>query len=116
MGGVPIGVAMPPMLAPTGMANTKAVRPRSPSGKTERTGASMASIMAAVAVLLINMEKMAVISSRPSITIWGLLPKGLSSTRAKLMSRRYLVAAMARKKPPMNSMMMGEAKVAMMLW
>ncbi len=53
--------------------------------------------MAVVAVFDINIENTAVIIIKPNITYFGLLPNGLSSTRAKLTSSRYLVAAIARK-------------------
>ena len=113
LGGVPMGVPMPPMLAATGMQSAKAARPRSSGANRESTGARMASIIAAVAVLLMNMENRAVTTMRPSKTLAGLVPKGLMSQRARLISKRYLVAAAARKKPPRKRMMMGSAKVAM---
>ena len=116
LGGVPMGVPIPPTLAPIGMHRAKAARPRSSGLKRASTGVSRASIMAAVAVLLMNMENRAVTLMRPSSTYFGFVPKGLSSTRARLMSRRNLVAASARKKPPRNRMMMGSAKVAKMLF
>ena len=116
-GGVPMGVPMPPMLAPSGMARAKAALPRSSSSKSLSTGAKMASIMAAVAVLLMNMENTAVMSMRPRSTNFGFLPKGFNSTRARFKSILYLVAAAAKKNPPKKSMMMGFAKVAMIdLW
>ena len=116
LGGVPMGVPIPPTLAPIGMQRAKAARPRSSGLNRASTGVSRASIMAAVAVLLMNMENRAVTLIRPSSTYFGLVPKGLSSTRARLISRRNLVAASARKKPPRNRMMMGSAKVAKMLF
>ena len=112
LGGVPIGVPMPPRLAAMGMARAKAARPLSSGVNRASTGVRMASIMAAVAVLLINMEKRAVTDISPRSTNLGLVPKGFKSTLARFMSSLYLVAAAARKKPPRKSMMMGSAKVA----
>ena len=110
LGGVPMGVAIPPMLAATGMDRAKPILPLPSAGRAFSTGARKASIMAAVAVLLTNMEKRPVTIMKPSITKRDWVPKGLSSTRAMVASRPYLVAAMARMKPPMKSMMMGSAK------
>ena len=72
----------------------------------------MARNIAAVAVLLMNIEKMATVIIMPSSTNLGFLPKGLISTRARLRSSLNFVAAAARKKPPMKSMMVGSAQVA----
>ena len=114
LGGVPIGVAMPPILLPIGMARARAMRPRSFSGNARNTGARNVSIIAAVAVLLTNMEKMAVTSIKPKSTIFGLVPKGLSMTRARVTSTPLLDATRARMKPPMKSITVGSAKAAMM--
>ena len=117
LGGVPMGVPMPPTLAAMGMPRAMAMRPLPSVGSCARMGATMASIMAAVAVLLMNMEKTAVTIMKPRSTISLLLPKGLSRTRARLTSRPTLVAPMARAKPPMKSIMIGSAKDAMIdLW
>ena len=97
LGGVLIGVPMPPTLAAKGMANAKATRPRSSAAKSANTGATIANIIAVMAVLLINMENIAVISIIPSSTQRESWPKGRSSTRAKLTSNRYLVAATAKE-------------------
>ncbi|CSA24603.1 Uncharacterised protein [Vibrio cholerae] len=113
LGGVPMGVPIPPILAATGIQSANATRPGSLGPKTAITGVKIESIMAVVAVFDINIENTAVIIIKPNITYFGLLPNGLSSTRAKLTSSRYLVAAIARKKPPKNSMIIGLAKVAM---
>ena len=113
-GGVPIGVPIPPMFAATGIHNANAIRPGSFGPNTAITGVKMDNIIAVVAVFDMNIEKIAVISIKPSMTYFGFCPNGLSSTRAKLTSNRYLVAAIARKNPPKNSMMIGLANVAMM--
>ncbi len=68
LGGVPIGVPIPPIFAPIGIAKAKAIRPLSSLSKIASTGAKIASIIAAVAVLLINIEKMAVTSIKPKRT------------------------------------------------
>ena len=81
------------------------------------TGVRKVSIMAAVAVLLTNIEKNPVIRMKPRSTFSLFLPKGLSRVRARSTSSPDFVAAMARMKPPRNRMMMGSAKVAMSaLW
>ena len=105
---------MPPMLAPRGMARAKAILPFPLAGSVFRTGARKVSIMAAVAVLLRNMENNPVTSRKPSKTFSDFVPKGLSKTFASLTSSPLFVAAIARMKPPMKSMMMGFAKQAMM--
>ncbi|KFD93702.1 hypothetical protein DN33_3234 [Vibrio cholerae] len=110
LGGVPIGVAMPPVLAAIGMHSTRALMPKSPLGADATIGPSSANIITVVAVLDINIEKTEVISINPSMMYLGWWPKGLSSTRAKLLSNSYLDAAMAKAKPPINKMIMGEEK------
>ena len=113
-GGVPIGVPMPPRLAATGMLRAMAMRPLPLAGSCLKTGARNVSIMAAVAVLLMNIENRPVMSRKPSSTISLFEPKGFSSTFASWASRPVFVAAMASTKPPMNSMITGSAKHAMM--
>ena len=97
-----------------GMARASAMRPRSFSGSVRNTGARKVSIMAAVAVLLTNMEKMAVTSIKPKSTTLARVPKGLSMMRARLTSTPLFDATRARMKPPMKSMTVGSAKAAMM--
>lgn len=113
LGGVPIGVAIPPRLAAMGMESVSAVRPLPSGGKAANTGVRKTSIMAAVAVLLINMEKVPVIRMNPSRTVSERFPKGLISVLASSTSNPDLVAAMARINPPRNSMITGLANVAM---
>ena len=113
LGGVPIGVPIPPMLAPSGIARAKAALPRSFASNNLSTGPRIASIIAAVAVLLMNMENTAVMIMRPRSTHFGSFPNGFKSTRARFLSMLYLQAAEARKKPPKKSMMIGLANVAM---
>lgn len=107
-----MGVPTPPRSEATGIAMTSAVRSVLPSGISRKTGAMMASIIAVVAVLLMSMERKAVIIMNPRTTLWLLVPKGLRSTLARLRSKPVLVAATARQKPPMKSMMTGSAKLA----
>ena len=71
------------------------------------------SIMAAVAVLLMNMEKIPVMRMKPSSTISLRLPNGRSRCRARKTSSPEFRAAMARMNPPRKRMMTGLAKVAM---
>ena len=113
LGGVPIGVAIPPILAATGILNVSAIRPFPFAGKAANTGVRNVSIMAAVAVLDTNIEKTPVISRKPSNTVSLLLPNGRMRLRARRTSRPDFVAAIASTKPPRNSMITGLAKVAM---
>ena len=112
LGGVPMGVPMPPRLAATGIDMASAMRPFPSGGNWRNTGVRNVSIMAAVAVFDTNIENRPVISRKPSNTISLLVPKGFSSTLANWASRPVFVAAMASTNPPMNSMMTGSAKVA----
>ena len=82
LGGVPMGVPMPPKLAAKGMLSAMAMRPLPSGGSWRKTGVRKVSIMAAVAVLLTNMEKRPVMRMKPKSTFSLLLPKGLSSTLA----------------------------------
>ena len=110
LGGVPMGVAIPPMLAATGIERARPILPLPSAGRAFNTGAKKASIIAAVAVLLMKAEKRPVTTMKPRSTKRDCVPKGLSNTLAILASRPYLVAAIASMKPPMKSMMMGSAK------
>ena len=77
LGGVPIGVPIPPMLAAIGIDIARLIRPPPFSGRVLITGARNASIMAAVAVLLINIDIMLISTRNPSSTFLDLWPKGL---------------------------------------
>ncbi len=110
LGGVPIGVPMPPMLAPTGMARANPILPLPSAGKALSTGARKVSIIAAVAVLLINIEKTAVTRINPRSTFSDFVPNGSNITLASLTSSPDLVAAIAMMKPPINNMIVGSAK------
>ena len=68
LGGVPIGVPIPPILAATGIAMAKPIFPFPSAGRDFKTGVRNVSIMAAVAVLLRNMEKTAVTIIKPNRT------------------------------------------------
>ena len=96
-----------------GIAIVNAIRPFPLAGRALKTGVRNVSIMAAVAVLEMNMEKMPVISRKPSSTFSLFLPKGFIMVFAIQTSRPDLVAAMARMKPPRKSMIVGSAKHAM---
>ena len=67
-GGVPIGVPIPPTLAEIGMAKAKAILPFPSAGSAFKTGARKVSIIAAVAVLLKNMENTPVTTRNPNNT------------------------------------------------
>ena len=47
----------------------------------------------------------------PSMTNFGESPKGLRNTRSRFTYRCYFVAAIAKKKPPKKSIMIGEVNV-----
>ena len=112
LGGVPIGVPIPPMLAAIGTLSAIAIRPLPASGSCLNTGPRKVSIIAVVAVLLMNIENRAVTSIKPSRMFSLFLPKGVRSTRARWTSRPVLVVAMAKTKPPMKSITTGSAKLA----
>ena len=112
-GGVPIGVPIPPMFAAIGIANARPILLPS-SGRERSTGARNASIMAAVAVLLINIENSPITIRKPSSTILGLVPKGAMRMRASWASRPTFVAQSARANPPRKSITVGSANVASM--
>ena len=112
LGGVPIGVPIPPRLAATGIANANPAWPFSLAGSVLRTGARKVSIIAAVAVLLMNIENTPMTMRKPRSTNLGLVPNGFSRTLASWTSRPTLVAAIARRNPPRKSMMVGSANAA----
>ena len=112
LGGVPIGVPIPPILAATGIDKAKPIRPFPSAGSEDNTGVKIANIMVAVAVLLINIEKTAVTKINPNITISERVPKGANITLAKAASNLYFVAVIANTKPPMNNMIVGSANEA----
>ena len=111
LGGVPMGVAIPPILAPMGIASASEIRPPPSGGSIFNTGVRKASIIAAVAVLLTNIEKNAVTIRKPSNTVLGRVPKGLSKARASVTSTPYLDATMASTKPPRKSITVWSANV-----
>ena len=116
LGGVPMGVPIPPRLAPMGMAMVSAILPLPLAGRVLNTGARNVSIMAAVAVLEMNMEKMPVMMRNPNSTFSLLWPNSLSRKRASITSSPDLEAAMARMKPPKKRMIVGSAKQAITPW
>ena len=63
-----MGVPIPPILAATGIAIANPVFPFPSAGSTFNTGVRKVSIMAAVAVLLRNIENTAVTRINPSST------------------------------------------------
>ena len=75
LGGEPMGVPIPPMFAANGMHRTSAVLPKSSFGNIRRTGVTIVIINAVVAVLLMNIEKTAVITIIPSMTNFGVHQK-----------------------------------------
>ena len=112
LGGVPMGVPIPPRFAAMGIDMASETRPFPSGGSWWNTGVRNVSIMAAVAVLDTNIEKSPVMSRNPKSTISLLVPKGRSRILASWASRPVLVAAMASTNPPMNSMITGSANVA----
>ncbi len=82
LGGLPTGVAVPPILAAKATPSTSALRNGSLFSSCATSGAAIASIIAVVAVADIHMANSAVITISPSSTIRGLLPKIRSITAA----------------------------------
>ena len=115
-GGVPIGVPIPPMLAPIGMASASAVFPFSSSGSEFSTGAIIVIIMAAVAVLLTNIDISAVVSIKPSSSSLGLRLNGFSRMFATSLSSPDSEAASAITNPPKNRIIIGSAYEPSRLW
>ena len=82
-GGVPMGVPIPPRFAATGMDSARAIRPFPSGGSCLNTGVRKASIIAAVAVLLTNIENRPVTRMKPRSTFSLFLPKGFSNAFAR---------------------------------
>lgn len=68
LGGVPMGVPIPPTFEATGIAKANPIFPFPSAGNAFNTGVRKVSIIAAVAVLLINIEKQAVTKIKPNNT------------------------------------------------
>ena len=98
------------------MAIVSATLPFPLAGSDLNTGVRKVSIIAAVAVLEINMEKIPVMSINPNSTFSERLPNGAINVFAISTSRPLLVAAMASTKPPRKSMIVGSAKHAITPW
>ena len=113
LGGVPIGVPIPPRLAAIGIDIVKAIRPLPLAGRAAKTGVRKVSIKAAVAVFEMNIEKSPVISRNPKRTFSLLFPKGLIRLRAKSVSSPDFEAAIAKINPARKSIIIGSAKDAM---
>ncbi len=99
-----------------GMAMVRATRPLPLAGSALNTGVRKVSIIAAVAVLEMNMEKMPVMSMKPSSTFSDFLPKGAMRVFAISTSSPLFVAAIASTNPPRKRMMVGSAKHAITPW
>ena len=109
-GGVPIGVPIPPMFAAIGIASARAILPFPSAGSDFSTGVRNVSIIAAVAVLLRNIENTAVTRMNPRSTNLDCVPNGFRRDLASIRSSPLFVAAIASTNPPMKSMMIGSAK------
>ena len=107
-----MGVPIPPTLAATGIESANAIRPLPEVGRVANTGERMVSIIAAVAVFDINIEQMAVTTIKPKSTIGDFVPKGLRIALAIPASNLYLLAIIANTNPPIKSIMIGSANVA----
>ncbi|OPZ08244.1 MAG: hypothetical protein BWZ10_02696 [candidate division BRC1 bacterium ADurb.BinA364] len=116
LGGVPIIVPMPPILAANGTARTRAFLNGSRPSNREKIGARIAIIIAVVAVLDMNIENSAVVQITPSKTMLGRVPKGLMKARARRVSSPCFVAATARMNPPKNNTSTGEAIGLRKIW
>ena len=82
-----MSVPIPPIFAANGMHRTSAILPQSSFGNSRRTGVTIVIINAVVAVLLMNIEKTAVMIIIPRMTNFGDSLKGLRNTRARFTSR-----------------------------
>ena len=106
-GGVPISVALPPIDAAYAMPSMSAI-PNSygPSWSCGRnispTAMPIGNIMAAVAVLLIHIERNAVAIMNPSTSWYGPVPTHDRIDSAILLCRPHRSIVTAMKKPPMN--------------
>ena len=87
LGGVPMRVAVPPMLAEKAMANIIMVRCSLPS--STRTASRMGIIMAVLAVLLIHMDRKAVGNMNPNNTNLGELPTHNRTRKPTLLKDKY---------------------------
>ena len=112
LGGVPMGVPIPPMLAATGIPRVKAIRPLPSGGRALKTGVKNVRVIIAVAVFDRNIEKTPVIKMNPNSTFSDLLPNVFNKVLASNTSRPALLAAIARMKPPKKRIMIGSANVA----
>src|SRR6056297_946129 len=111
LGGVPIGVAIPPIFAAKGTESAIPIRAGSPLSILAIMGIITVIIMAVVAVLLINAESAAVTAINPSIMVDVRFPNGLSRILVRFLSKSYLTAASARTKPPRKRIIIGFASV-----
>ena len=112
LGGVPMGVPIPPMLAATGIPRVKAIRPLPSGGRALKTGVKNVRVIIAVAVFDRNIEKTPVIKMNPNSTFSDLFPNGFNKVLASNTSRPALLAAIARMKPPKKRIIIGSANVA----
>ena len=103
-------MAIPPILAPIGIAIARAILPLPSTGMWRNTGAMKVSIIAAVAVLLMNIENNPVTRRNPRRTNSDFFPKSFSKAFASCTSTPIFDATAAMTKPPRNSMMVGSAK------
>ena len=88
-----MGVPIPPILAANGIQRTSAFLNGSPESTCARSGTVSVIIMAVVAVLLIHIEKIAVIAISPSITVLGFEPNIFSTLLASARSIPTFTAA-----------------------
>lgn len=114
LGGVPIGVPIPPKLAANGIDIVSAIRPFPSAGSDANTGVRNVNISAAVAVLDINIENIPVMKRKPNSTFSLFLPKGRIIFFANNVSSPDLDAAIARMNPAKNNMIIGSANDAIM--
>src|SRR6056297_457156 len=99
------------MLAANGIDSAMLILAGSLISIFARMGMITVTIIAVVAVLLINAERKAVTAIRPNMIIFGLVPNGFSRIRVMFLSKLYLTAASARTNPPRKRMIIGLANV-----
>ena len=93
-GGVPTGVAMPPMTAPKATPSTRAFRNGSPGFDETTTGWIMASMIAVAAVFEIQAYKKAVAAMKPRSTNNDRLPNNPRSRAAIRRFKREIAEAL----------------------
>ena len=100
LGGVPIMVPIPPVVAAMAIPKSKALVVPDSFPNDFKSGRTAAITMAVVAVLLINIDATIVVSINPISKFTGLAPENFIVNLKSASSSLVLVIAAARKNPP----------------